>query len=225
MRATAPRRVEPELLDSLPEDHPDALHNRRDLLLLNRIMGNFRWFRHHVAARFRPGDFGLEIGAGDGLLGAFLHRKRVLPAGCRIDGLDLGTGRPAEWPAGWTWHREDLLTFAGYGEYSIIFGNLIFHQFEDEQLAELGARLRSAARVIAACEPCRSPVHLQQFRLLRPFGLNAVSRHDGEISIRAGFRDDELPRLLGLDPESWLIRRRATRLGAYRMLAVKKTPA
>jgi len=37
--------LQAELLDSLPPDHPDALHNRRDLRLTNALMGNSRWFQ------------------------------------------------------------------------------------------------------------------------------------------------------------------------------------
>src|SRR5690606_11470579 len=37
------RLVQPEILDSLPHHHPAVAANRRDLFLINRIMGNFRW--------------------------------------------------------------------------------------------------------------------------------------------------------------------------------------
>src|SRR5688572_14054246 len=37
------RTVQPEILDSLPHDHPDALHNRRDLRLTNFVTGDHRW--------------------------------------------------------------------------------------------------------------------------------------------------------------------------------------
>lgn len=221
MTDSFPREVRPEILDSLPEDHPDALGNRRDLRTINALMGNVRWFRRVLPGRLREGEAGLELGPGDGILGARLRRSGRLPAAVRVDGLDFWK-RPKIWPSSWQWHREDLLDFTGYDRYRFFLGNLIFHQFEDAQLAELGARLRRGARLIAACEPCRRTLHLRQFQLLKPLGMNRVSRHDGQVSIRAGFRDDELPRLLGLSPDTWEIRCSTTLLGAYRMLAVRR---
>ena len=37
------REVEPEILDGLPAGHPDAIRSRRDLRLVNALMGNQRW--------------------------------------------------------------------------------------------------------------------------------------------------------------------------------------
>jgi hypothetical protein len=41
------------------------------------------------------------------------------------------------------------------------------------------------------------------------------------VSIRAGFCDEELPALLGLDPTKWQWHCETTFSGAYRMLARK----
>ena len=51
---------------------------------------------------------------------------------------------------------------------------------------------------------------------------NPVTLHDARISIAAGFRRDELPRFLGLDATEWDFRCRATLLGSYRMVAVRR---
>ncbi len=48
------RTPQPELLDSLPPQHPDALHNRRDLRLTNRVMGNHRWLIRTLPPLLRP---------------------------------------------------------------------------------------------------------------------------------------------------------------------------
>src|SRR5438876_1088729 len=105
------RELKPELLDSLPPDHPDALHNRRDLRLTNRAMGNFEWFARILSARSCPSGKVLEIGAGTGELGIHLGKF-----GIKVDGLDLWP-RPAGWPPESRWHQTDLLAFAGYDEY------------------------------------------------------------------------------------------------------------
>lgn len=210
------RTLQPELLDSLPPDHPDALQNRRDLRLTNLVIGNYRWLKRCVPPLLREPETLLEIGAGTGELGI-----RLAQAGARVAGLDLWP-RPAAWPAGAPWHREDLRTFAGYPEYPVIIGNLIFHQFSDAELGALGARLQRA-RVIVACEPFRRRISQVLYRAFAPlFGANHVSLHDAHVSIAAGFRGDELPQRLGLDPREWRIQCQSTLLGTYRMIAVRR---
>jgi hypothetical protein len=49
-----------------------------------------------------------------------------------------------------------------------------------------------------------------------------VTRHDGRVSIAAGFRHDELPRLLHLDPAVWTWRVQETLLGACRLVAKRR---
>jgi len=213
-----PRTIQPELLDSLPPAHPDALHNRRDLRVTNRLMGNYRWFTRVLPQRSRRGDRLLEIGAGTGELSLLLHQRSLA-----VDGLDLWP-QPADWPGAQTWHQDDLLTFSGYAGYNVIFGNLIFHQFEDDDLARVGAALQSHAHTIVACEPTRSRLSQIAYRLAGPIlGVNYVSLHDAHVSIDAGFVGDELPRAFGLDDAAWDVRCHTTPLGAYRMIATRRS--
>lgn len=212
-----PRLLEPEWLDSLPPDHPDAVHNRRDLRLTNWVLGNHRWIARTLRAHLRPGEIILEVGAGTGELG-----HRLAAAGHAVDGLDLWP-RPPGWPEQRAWHVADLRAFGGYAHYPVVIGNLIFHQFSDEELAALGAVLRRSARVIVASEPHRRRISQVLYRTLGPlFGANRVSLHDAHVSIAAGFRGEDLPRALGLHPDAWDIRCEATLLGAYRMVAVAR---
>ncbi|MBI4623150.1 MAG: hypothetical protein HY736_08025 [Verrucomicrobia bacterium] len=211
------RTLQPELLDSLPPHHPDALHNRRDLRLTNRIIGSHRWFERALPPWLRSGDLALELGAGTGELGLQLAR-----AGLAVDGLDLWP-RPDEWPPARAWHVADLRDFADYDRYAAVFGNLIFHQFSDADLATLGEKLARTARVIAACEPARRRFSQLLYRTFGPlFGANHVSLHDAHVSIAAGFRGGELPQALGLDAAKWTVHRTTTALGLYRMIAVRR---
>ncbi len=210
------RTLEPELLDSLPHTHPDALHNRRDLRITNAILGNHRWLRRLLPGLMRPGERVLEIGAGTGELGLSLQR-----AGLQLDGLDLWP-KPNHWVETAAWHVGDLRTFDGYQSYAGIVGNLIFHQFSDEDLRALGAKLQRHARVIVACEPHRRRISQLLYRTLGPlFGANHVSLHDAHVSIAAGFRDDELPAALGLATKFWAVKISCSTLGLYRMIAVR----
>lgn len=211
------RILQAELLDSLPPDHPDALRNRRDLRLTNALMGNPRWFRRTLPALIRSSDRIVEIGAGIGELGQQLARHNV-----PIDGLDLWP-RPTNWPMSQSWHQADLLTFDHWNEYSVVIGNLIFHQFSDDQLRQVGDRLRKHARLIIACEPVRRRFSQVLYRRFGPlFGANHVSLHDAHVSIAAGFLGNELPQRLGLDPAQWDCQCHTTLLGAYRMIARRR---
>jgi hypothetical protein len=208
------RTIQPELLDTLPVDHPAALHNRRDLRLVNRAMGNYRWFVRTLPPLLRPGDRVLELGAGTGELGVLLQAR-----GITVDGLDLWP-RPARWPDHCAWHEMRVESFTGYGGYTAVIGNLILHQCHDHTLAELGARLRDRARVMLFCEPLRRRSFQRLYALLAPLlGANHVSRHDGHVSIAAGFRGAELPRLLGLPAAGWECRIENSWLGANRVAA------
>ena len=209
------RTLQPELLDSLPHDHPDALRNRRDIRLTNRVIGTHRWLEKTIPPLLRTTDTVLELGAGTGELGLRLARR-----GVPVAGLDLWP-RPADWPDSAAWHREDLRTFRGYGDYSVIVGNLIFHQFSDADLASLGKQLQ-AARLIVACEPQRRRISQVLYRMFAPlFGANHVSLHDAHVSIAAGFRGEELAEALGLRSPEWDVRCASTLLGTHRMIAIK----
>jgi hypothetical protein len=212
------RNLEPEILDSLPPDHPDALHNRRDLRLINRLLGHHRWFARVLPGLIIPGERALELGAGTGELGLRLAQR-----GVAVDGLDVWP-RPPAWPPACAWHVADLRTFAGYGHYAAVLGNLIFHQFSASELRLLGETLRQTSRIVIACEPARRRRSQILFRFIAPlFGANYVSLHDAHVSIAAGFQGDELSSLLGLARNTWDVRCSTTLLGAYRMIAIRRS--
>ena len=208
------RTLTPEILDSLPPEEADAQHSRRDLRIFNAVLGGTRWLRRMVPVLLHSGEHILEIGAGTGELGASLSWQGFMP-----DGLDRGP-RPVAWPAMARWHQTDVMAFDGWKEYEVVIGNLIFHHFDAEALRTLGGRLAEHARVIVACEPTRRRIFQRLFAVLCGLvGANHVSRHDGRVSIEAGFLGDELPGLLGLDPAIWRWKVTTTFRGTYQMVA------
>ncbi|MCH8474666.1 MAG: hypothetical protein LAT55_05495 [Opitutales bacterium] len=214
------RIVEDEMLDALPQNDPEAIRNRRDLRLINFLQGNYRWLGRQLRKHLLPGDQGAEWGAGTGDLGVYLKEKVTLPEKIRLDGWDVWA-RPDKWPKDWGWEQEDLTKIKAF-PYDFLVSNLILHQFEDDTLAHWGSLLNRSCRLILACEPVRHKLHLWQLELLRPMRLSPVSWHDARVSIRAGFRCDELPQKLGLAPELWDWQIQETFLGAYRFLALRK---
>jgi hypothetical protein len=211
------RSPQPELLDALPPDHPEALHFRRDLRITNQLMGNHRWIERVLPPLIARGLPVLEIGAGTGELARRLHRH-----GLAVDGLDLWP-QPEPWPADRRWHCADITTFGRYRDYPVVIGNMIFHQFDDAALAALGRRIADSAHVIVACEPSRRRTSQVFYRFIAPLiGANRISRHDAHVSIGAGFEGDELPRALGLAAGLWQWRCTMTSRGAYHFVATRR---
>lgn len=185
--------------------------------MLNRLMGNYRWFARTLPPLVRPGERVLELGAGIGELGLLLAKR-----GLAVDGLDFWP-RPPTWPAERAWHTADLRSFGGYGEYPVVIANLILHQFSDADLANLGRTLARRTRLIVTCEPERSELSRTLVAAAAPFlRLNHVTRHDARVSIEAGFQGDELPKALGLTGAGWQFNCKPMALGANRMVAIQR---
>ncbi len=211
------RLLTPEILDTLPPNDPAARGSRRDLRVFNAVLGNDRWFGRVLPPLVRPGARVLEIGAGEGELGARLRR-----AGIAADGLDRAP-RPTVWPTAARWHQTDALAFDGWGDYEVVIGNLILHHFDAVGLRALGEKMSAHTRVIVASELVRRRIFQRLFAALCVLvRANAVSRHDGRVSIAAGFRRDELPEQLGLDPAVWRWRVTTNWTGAYRLIAERR---
>ena len=209
------RVLTPELLDSLPADSPAARHSRRDLVWFNRLLGTNRWWANTLPCILAeiPHANTIEIGAGDGQLATQyqLHALDLCPS-------------PADWSAATTWHQSDALTFTDWDHYPVIVANLFLHHFDSARLAQLGRTWNDSAQIIIACEPWRARIFQTGFALLCALiRAHPVSRHDGRVSIEAGFRGSELPQLLNLDPKKWQWQISSHPLGTYRMIARRRT--
>jgi SAM-dependent methyltransferase len=197
------RRVEPEWLDTLPPHDPRARRSRADLVRVNGLMGN----AGRVAAalrKVRPRTVA-EIGGGSGrFLLAVARRARVdAPiATTRLDRepcVDTRTLARLE-TLGWSTRVQRRDVFEWLADpatpvFDVIVANLFLHHFDDASLARLLGAVASRARFFIACEPRRSRLALAGAGLLGLIGCNDVTRHDAVVSVRAGFRDDEISRL------------------------------
>jgi hypothetical protein len=210
------RDIQPELLDLLPQNDPHALRAREEMVLVNAIMGNHRWIERMLRRHGEPGWPISELGAGDGTLSLGLLKLNL----CReeeLHAVDLAAV-PDHWPAGAGWTCGDVLAHP-LPETRIVIANLFLHHFTNEQLRVLGSRISPATRLLVAAEPARWWIFTILGRLFCEFAeLNHVHRHDMPVSIRAGFRRDELRQALGLG-EEWKVSVQSHPLGAYRFLA------
>ena len=202
-----PRKVEPEILDSLRPNHPDALRSRRDLRRLNRWMRN----ETHLLKAIRqlnskPATI-LEAGCGDGTFMLSLARRlqREWSHPVRIYLLDMEPVVSAETIAafarfGWEVNIlaakiQEWIGRPGLPAIDLVFGNLFWHHLTDEELRSVFAGMSGITTSFIACEPRRWLPSLIATRLLWAIGCSRVTIHDGIVSVRAGFRDSELSAL------------------------------
>jgi hypothetical protein len=208
------RRINPEILDSLPADNPDAIASRRDLRLINFLMGNKRWLLSEVRriARSHTGLQILELGAGDGSLASKLSSLNGI---ARVTCIDLAPSPQSLSVANVAWIRGNVLQL-DWPHADIVITNLFLHHFEIDALRVLLQKCHRAAPLLLACEPARRKHSLALFALLRLTGINRVTWHDGQVSIRAGFLPKEIEEIFGND---WEVDAQETFLGAVRIAA------
>jgi hypothetical protein len=209
------RLVEPEIIDQLPPGHPDVLRSRRDLRMINFLMGNERWIARKIGLHPGPRNRGvLEIGAGEGTL---LQRLAAKYSGIPLCGCDLAP-RPAGLPPGIAWQQRDVFEVLSEAEPGgVLAANLFLHHFKDEELPQFRPLLEKF-EVLAFNEPYRTAQAMADARIILPL-VGRATKHDMLASIRAGFAHGELPRLLGLDSALWQVLEETTWRGGIRMLA------
>ncbi len=223
------RVVQPELLDSLPPEVPQARGSRRDLQRINWWMGHHgllaRTLRQRLPAQL-PGRL-LEIGAGDGEF--FLRLARQFtppwspPRATLLDMQDIVA--PSTLAAcarlGWQVDTEVADVFAAVPRsepVAAVFANLFLHHFADAALARLLLKMSQQTDLFIAVEPRRVAQPWICGQLLRLIGCNAVTLHDGVVSVRAGFAGRELSELWP-DPAGWHLTERRAGLFSHLFVA------
>ncbi|MBI2994781.1 MAG: hypothetical protein HYY48_11495 [Gammaproteobacteria bacterium] len=206
--ALAERRMEPEWLDILPPADPRARRSRRDLGLVNSLMGHRGILVRHLRELMgseAPGRI-VELGAGDGTMLLSVARKLAPSwpglAVQLVDRQDLVQECSHAGFAKLGWRIEtvkaDLFSWLRTRpgpRADIAIANLVLHHFDAASLRELLALIAKITNRFIAVEPCRSLAALAGSRALGLIGCNDVTRHDAVVSVRAGFRGMELSRL------------------------------
>jgi hypothetical protein len=225
------RRVEPELLDTLPPEDPAAIRSRQDLRRINAWMRNPQIMAQ--ALRENTGDEVpdsiLELGAGDGdFLLSLAHKLTPGWSGTRATLLDRQLRvssdtrkgfQVANWPLAVA--TADVFDWKPpAGEQPVIVANLFLHHFEEARLAELLRKIAGTTRLFVAVEPRRMPWPAFGGMLLALIGCNHVTRHDGTVSIRAGFADREISALWP-EPQRWQLTEHRSGLFSHLFVARK----
>ena len=228
-----PRTIEPEWLDALAPRDPRAMRSRRDLRRINALMMNGTLVARELRRVFRgrPPRTIVEIGAGDGTF--MLRVAEKLSSQWRamdvvlLDRQSLVSLATSErlGSIGWKAHAVAADVFAWLAQptapiFDLIVANLFLHHFDAARLAVLLALVAMRTRVLIACEPRRSGRALLGSHLLGAVGCNDVSRHDAVVSVRAGFRNQELS---GLWPAAgaWTLREHAHGLFSHCFVAAR----
>lgn len=228
------RIVLPELLDVLPPQDPQALRSRRDLRRLNWWMRHPQIMAGALRENLRPRETQniVELGAGDGhfLLSVAERMNGLMPGthGVLVDQLDtVAPEIPVRFRnTGWT-VRLEISEAANWLRQSrpagsqTIISNLFFHQFETKTLAEMLGLAAKTSRLVIALEPRRGRLSRLAGRLLWAIGCGPVTRHDANISIRAGFSGNELSALWP-DKENWHLTERRAGLFSHLFIARQK---
>lgn len=201
------REVREEILDGLSPGDPEAVRSRADLRRINFLMGNSRWIVRQVGKHRESAEKGIvELGAGEGIL------LRELSEFGPVVGLDL-MPRPHGLPPEVGWESGDATRAEVSG--GILVANLFLHHFEGPELRSLGKLVRNFDLLVAV-EPWRTAGALWLGRTMNPL-VGRVTRHDMEVSIRAGFRPGELAAGLGLEDRRFS--ERTSWRGGLRVLA------
>lgn len=235
------RIVRPEILDELAPGDERAIRSRRDLRRVNRVMGSCgilsRAMRRTLASssRQRPPRI-LELGAGDGSLAlrlaarlapalpaaevTLLDRQRLVPEATGIGFAHLG------WSLSLL--HVDVLEWAATpmprpltGRWDLILANLFLHHFEADALRVLFSAAADRCDAFIACEPRRSVPALIGSRLLPALGASRDTLHDAVVSVRAGFRGEELSALWPASGAAWIVQERPAGLFSHLFAAVR----
>jgi hypothetical protein len=226
-RSTFERRLEPEWLDHLPAADPRAVHARRDLRLVNRIMGHARIIAKPLRALPANAPRIAELGAGDGTL---LLRIAQAPGWAQTAHVVLVDREPAVSADTLERYRErgcrvtidagDVFDWLARDSkpFDAIVANLFLHHFERDALTRLFALAAARTRLFIACEPRRARLPLAGSRMLGVLGCNDVTRHDAVLSVRAGFDGRELSALWP-GGDAWTTRERSAGLFSHLFIA------
>lgn len=187
----APQRfIVPEQLDHAPEDVTRA--SLYDLGRINRFLGGHLVLRSLFAGMVKPQEqFSvLDVGAGSGDLAAAL---RGMYPGAQVTLLDHRLLHLASASSPKVVADAFRLPFRP-ASFDFVFSSLFLHHFSNEQVVDLLTNFRAVARrAVLAIDLDRGPLAYHFLPATRwLFGWHDITISDGQISVQAAFKREEL---------------------------------
>jgi len=190
MPASRERSIQPERLDhASPQETSESL---LDLERINRYFGGYAVLRTVAAELVRPQDsFSLlDVGSASGDMGAELRRRYPRAEVTSLDKRDLHLANAA--PPKLVGDAFQLPF--GPRSFDFVFSSLFLHHFSNDQVVDLFESFKNVARrAVLAIDLERGPLayhFLSTSRWL--FGWRPITVSDGQISVNAGFKQQEL---------------------------------
>jgi 2-polyprenyl-3-methyl-5-hydroxy-6-metoxy-1,4-benzoquinol methylase len=191
----AERFIAPELLDHAPPDQ--ALSSLADLVRINHYFGGHAILRQMMRGLVAPQDsFSiLDVGAASGDMGTALRRTYPGAVVTSLDQRGVHLERAA-YPK--LVADAFQLPFRG-SSFDFVFSSLFLHHFSNEQVVELLAKFKCVARrAVLAIDLERGPLAYYFLPCTRwLFHWQPISLNDGQISVQAAFKKEELLALAG----------------------------
>jgi SAM-dependent methyltransferase len=198
---TSPRSLEPEILDAPVGDVVELRDSLRHVAQVNRWLGGSRALRRHLGPLLRRGHRVrlLDVGTGNGEtqreIAAWARRR-----GCHLRwvGVDLSAQMVVLANAGENGSvvRADALRLPfGEGAFDAVTCTLTLHHFDDqgaETLVREMARVARALVLVNDLERNMANSAGARFLALTLWRGNRITRHDGPLSVRRSFTQDEL---------------------------------
>ncbi|HEV2690946.1 MAG TPA: methyltransferase domain-containing protein, partial [Bryobacteraceae bacterium] len=199
------RIIVPEMLDHAgPEE---ARGNLRDLVRVNKYLGGYGILRRIVNEFVRPGEtFSvLDVGAASGDMGAAL--RRAFP-GAVVTSLDRKPNHLAVATDPKLVGDAFNLPFRDRS-FDLVFSSLFLHHFPNDEVVKLLASFGSIARrAVLAIDLERGPLAYYFMPSTKwIMGWRDITVHDGQISVQAAFKREEL---LALARQAGLTQARVT---------------
>jgi SAM-dependent methyltransferase len=187
------RVIVPEMLDHAPPDVTQA--SLQDLARINRYLGGYYVLGQVFDGVVSPADaFSvLDIGAASGDMGEAIRRRYPL---AEVTSLDY-KGDHLTQAAGPKIVADAFRLPFRPASFDFVFSSLFLHHFSDDQVVELLRSCQSLARrAVLAIDLERGPLayhFLPRTRWL--FGWHDITINDGQISVAAALKKDELRNL------------------------------
>src|ERR1700722_4247423 len=184
------RVIVPEMVVHSPPDVARA--SLRDLARVNRYLGGYYVLGRLFSGVAQPGDsFSvLDIGAASGDMGASIRRRypRALVTSLDYRGDHLAQAADPKMVA-----DAFRMPFRP-ASFDFVFSSLFLHHFTNDQVVELFRSFRGLARrAVLAIDLDRGPLAYHFLpNTRRLFGWHDITISDGQISVAAAFKKDEL---------------------------------